>query len=186
MASLHLGDSRYTGQTVYALITNQDGQHHSTAGGGSFATYDGANYSTYVITMTEQSNGGKNGHFTGDVPVTVAAGAYYVEYRVRAGTSPSFTDEIIKLERFVWDGTVEVTLANVVENALTAARAEPTTAPAANASLVSKIGYLFAALRNKVNVEGDEKRFYRSASNTVLFSKTLADDGTIYSESDAA
>ncbi len=62
--------------------------------------------------------------------------------------------------------------------------AEPTGVPAATNTLVNKLSYLYMALRNKVTVTASAKTFYDDGDATE-WKKTLADDGTTYTEGEA-
>jgi len=68
---------------------------------------------------------------------------------------------------------------------LNTAQAEPTTAPAANATVLEKIAYLFAALRNKLTVTTSAKTLYDDAGDA-LWSKAVSDNGTTYTEDEGA
>jgi hypothetical protein len=72
-----------------------------------------------------------------------------------------------------------------VTDQFTAAQSEPTGAPAANESPLDKLAYVFAALRNKLTVTASAKTFFDDAGVS-MWSKTLADDGTTYSETEGA
>lgn len=61
--------------------------------------------------------------------------------------------------------------------------AEPTGVPAATASLAVKIGYFYAALRNKVTVTATKKIFFDD-SDASMWEKDLSDDGTTYTETE--
>ena len=61
--------------------------------------------------------------------------------------------------------------------------AEPTGVPAATDTLVTKLGYLYMALRNRVDVTSTKKTFYDDAG-TAEWEKDLSDNGTTYSESE--
>jgi hypothetical protein len=61
---------------------------------------------------------------------------------------------------------------------------EPTGVPAATASLAAKIGRLYMALRNGLEVTEDNKTFLDD-SGAAEWKKALADDGTTYSEGEA-
>jgi len=66
---------------------------------------------------------------------------------------------------------------------LVAAHAEPTGVPAANASPLDKVGYMFAALRNKVTVTSSKMQFFDDAG-VAMWEKDLTDDGTTYTETE--
>lgn len=61
--------------------------------------------------------------------------------------------------------------------------AEPTGVPAATISLATKIGWLFMALRNRLDVTATKKTFYDDGG-AAEWEKDLSDDGTTYSESE--
>lgn len=63
--------------------------------------------------------------------------------------------------------------------------AEPTGVPAATATLAAKVGRLYQALVSPDDVTANAKTFY-SFAGVALWKKTLADDGTTYSETAAA
>jgi hypothetical protein len=69
--------------------------------------------------------------------------------------------------------------AQVVDALATDTYAEPGQgAPAATATLAAKIGYLFKAFRNKVDMTTSELRIYNDDAATVDQKATLSDDGT--------
>lgn len=70
-----------------------------------------------------------------------------------------------------------------VEKLTTTAHSEPTGVPAANEAPIDKLGYLFMALRNQVDVTATKKTFYDD-SGAAEWEKDLSDDGTTYSESE--
>jgi hypothetical protein len=61
--------------------------------------------------------------------------------------------------------------------------AEPTGAPAATATISSKVGYLAMALRNKITVTSTSKTFFDDGG-AAEWSKVLTDDGTTYTEAE--
>ncbi len=78
------------------------------------------------------------------------------------------------------DGNVDTLISE-----LTTSVNEPTTAPAATAKVPDMLAYLYGALRNKVDVTASAKTFHNDAG-TALYSKSLSDDGTTYSEAEAS
>ncbi len=81
------------------------------------------------------------------------------------------------------DARIDVAQINAeVDTALgTSTYAEVSGAPAATATLADKIGYIYAALRNKITVTGASKTFYTDGGAS-LWSKVLSDDGSTYTE----
>lgn len=66
---------------------------------------------------------------------------------------------------------------------LDSAHAEPTGVPAANASPLDKLGVLYAALRNRVDVTATKKTFYDDGGSAE-WEKDLSDNGTTYTETE--
>jgi ActR/RegA family two-component response regulator len=77
----------------------------------------------------------------------------------------------------------EVAAIKAVTDLFIAARAEPTTVPVANETPLSKIDYIFAALRNRLDVTATKKKFYDDAG-VALWEKDLSDDGDTYTETE--
>ncbi len=73
--------------------------------------------------------------------------------------------------------------AEVVDALATDSYAEPTGVPAASATLAVKLGVLYMALRNRVDVTSTKMTFYDDGG-AAEFEKDLSDDGTTYSESE--
>ena len=90
-----------TGRTLYAVVRDTVGQVWN---GSAFETYAGGNWTTYAVTMAEETTGGSSGYYRGTFP-TVAAGVYSVEVRWRAGGSPALTDSVVGTGRLEWDGS---------------------------------------------------------------------------------
>lgn len=80
------------------------------------------------------------------------------------------------------DGIVDAI--KVVTDQIVAARSEPTGVPAVNEDPLTKLDYLFMALRNQVDVTATKKTFYDDGGSAE-WEKDLSDNGTTYSESEA-
>jgi len=89
--------------TLYTRIRNAAGLWWN---GASFEAYSAANYSDYVITMTEE---GDSGVYIADFPSAVTIGGTY-EYFVhlQAGGSPAEGDYVINTGKIDWTGAVSV------------------------------------------------------------------------------
>lgn len=72
--------------------------------------------------------------------------------------------------------------AEVLDVLTTDTFAEPTGVPGTTVSLSEKIGRIYQALRNKVDVTATKKTFHNNA-DTAIWEKDVSDDGTTYSES---
>lgn len=74
--------------------------------------------------------------------------------------------------------------AEIVDALATDTYAEPSGVPAATATLATKLGWLFMALRNQVTVTATKKTFFDD-SGAAEWEKDLSDDGTTYTETEA-
>ena len=101
--------ARYTsGNTLYAvLIKGSNGQVYN---GSSFENPTAANWTTYAVTMTEQST---TGLYYGNFPSSQAAGRYDVLVVLRAGGSAATTDALVAQAAIDWTGTAELSLAAI-------------------------------------------------------------------------
>ena len=63
---------------------------------------------------------------------------------------------------------------------------EPTSPPAATASLEAKINWLFLIFRNKKTVTASEQKFHAEDASTVVGKETLTDDGTTMTKGETA
>lgn len=79
----------------------------------------------------------------------------------------------------------EISDIKVVTDLLNSAQVEPTGAPSVNPTPLEKLARLYQALRNKITVTGSSKTFYDNSA-VALWSKTLSDDGTTYSEQEGS
>ncbi len=75
-------------------------------------------------------------------------------------------------------GNVVGSVATVTD--LTAALAEPTAVPAANASIVNKINFMAALQRNKVTVTATTQSLRNNTDSGDIASSTVSDDGTTF------
>ncbi len=66
------------------------------------------------------------------------------------------------------------------------ATTEPTSPPAATATLEAKINWLFLLFRNKKTVTDTEQKFYADDASTVVGKETLSDDGTTMTKGETA
>jgi hypothetical protein len=72
----------------------------------------------------------------------------------------------------------------VVTDATNSAQSEPTGVPAANATPLVKLAWLFMALRNKLEITATDKTFYDDGG-AAEWKKGVSDDGTTYAETEA-
>jgi hypothetical protein len=89
-----------SGLTLYAVLLNSVGQVWN---GSAFEAYNGANWTSYDIALTEAGAG----IYLATMP-TVALGAYTYAVYERAGASPATTDTLRGTGSILWDGDSEV------------------------------------------------------------------------------
>lgn len=93
-----------SGRTLYAHILNRTGQRFKVS---DFEDYAAANYSSYVITLTEQ---GSTGIYTAALPSAITqAGTYEAIFYLQSGGSPATGDQIIGTARIVLTSTGAMT-----------------------------------------------------------------------------
>lgn len=103
---------------------------------------------------------------------------------ILADTNELQTDDVPGLIAALNDLSAAQINAEMVDVLSTDTFAEPTGVPSATTTLATKIGYLYMALRNRVDVTATKKTFYDDGG-VAEFEKDLSDDGTTYSESEA-
>lgn len=96
-------DYSVSGLNLYAISTDSTGKIWN---GAAFEAINSANWTTYAISMTEEST---SGIYSASVPA-FAAGLYGISVRQRAGVSPATTDVTIGSGMLNWSGTAEVVL----------------------------------------------------------------------------
>ncbi len=89
-----------TGSNVYAVVLNATG---GIWNGAAFETPTLANWTTYAVTLTEQST---TGLYQGDFPAAIVAAGWYSSLGyLRAGGSAASTDTVIWSDRIPWAGS---------------------------------------------------------------------------------
>jgi hypothetical protein len=160
-----------TGLTLYAMVENTTGQIWN---GTAFEDPVSANWGDYDIPMTEQAT--STGIFRADMPAA-AAGTYSYIIRSQEGASPAVDDIVMGSSSFfAWDGSAIVSLGTL--------RSEPGQGtPAAIASLIEKIDYLYKNWRNRKVQSGltpntGTWELYADDEVTVDQKAAVSDDGT--------
>jgi hypothetical protein len=125
------------------------------------------------------------------VNVVNAAGTAWASGAI---TAASIASDAITAAKVAADVTTEfqsglataASIATEIADALAAdTHGEPTGVPAATATLVAKVGYLYMALRNGLEVTASAKTFLDD-SGAAEWEKALSDDGTTYAEDEAS
>ena len=128
-----------------------------------------------TITMAEATNA--KGRYTGTIPVApTAVGSFTVVMRVDG--TPIGVYENITL---VGDPEEVAIRDTVVDGNLVTLASDPSGVPPDSANFFEKIGWLFAALKNRITVDSGKKIFH-DASNVAQWEKDVSDTGTTYTE----
>ena len=174
-------DSAYTGtpptaEAIADAVLDEDMTAHQTTGTLGQAIGDpGANTKTLYAALIDDATGAS---VTADV-ATVDTVVDGIQTDLDNGT-----DGLGAIKTAVDACATPAEVNTEVQDVLnTDAHAEPTGVPAANESLGTKIGYLFMALRNRVDITSTKKTFYDDGG-AGEWEKDLSDDGTTYSESE--
>lgn len=103
-----------------------------------------------------------------------------------ADTNELQSDDVPGLIAALNDLSAAAVNAEVVDALATDTYAEPTGVPAATTALATKIGFLYMALRNQLDVDTGTgfKEFYDDGG-AIEWKKAISDDGTTYSEGEA-
>lgn len=94
-----------SGLTLYAVLISSTGQIWN---GAAFEAYNGANWTSYDITLTEAGAG----IYLGNMPAAAAGMYSYIAYE-QAGVNPATTDTIRGNGSLAWNGTAEVKLSDL-------------------------------------------------------------------------
>lgn len=98
-------DRTFTGESLYAIITNSASQIWN---GVEFVTPTPVNWSTYAVMMTEVDG---TGYYKADFPAgIVTAGEYGISIRKQLGGAPFPTDTLVGEGSLYWTGTEEEVL----------------------------------------------------------------------------
>src|ERR1043166_5470612 len=101
-----------TGSTLYVIILRaSDGQVWN---GSAFEALAAANWTTYAVTMTEQST---TGIYYGTMPSGISSsGVYHAWVFKRAGGSAATTDSLVGQQDLDWTGSADLGLYRVVDS----------------------------------------------------------------------
>lgn len=195
----YLGN-RAVGSTVYVPFTTHDKDGGAVAPSSALEAADVRIYKDGSATQRSSANG-----ITMTSPFDSVVGLHMLAIDLSDDTDSGFyaagshydvilvPDETVDSETVVsviasFDIGVPADLtaainAQVLDVLNTDTFAEPSGVPGATVSLVTKIGYLYMALRNKVTVSSTKKTFFDDG-DAAEWEKDLSDDGSTYTESE--
>jgi hypothetical protein len=174
--------SAIAGSTDYATIHNASGQYWN---GTSFETFNGANWSNYIIALTEDRSGSNGtGYYKANFPSSIVAGRYTFTFYQQVGGSPALGDPTIGSGGpMYWTGANEDQGSAVTVLSLLNATAMPelSTVPGPTPSMFQALMLLYMSLRNLHTASGSQEVITNSAGSTVT-TAALSDNGTVYTK----
>lgn len=182
MAAIIELTSATAGSTDYAVIQNASGQRWN---GTSFETFNGANWSNYVIALTEDRfSGNGSGYYKATFPSTIPAGRYTFTFYQQNGGSPAFGDPTIGSGGpMYWTGANEDQGSSVTVLALLNGTAIPelSTIPGPTPTVFTALMLLYMSLRNNHTASGSQEVICNDVGTTVT-TASLSDSGTVYTK----
>lgn len=182
--------------TGFDLQTATQAVNVTTWSGTAVATPDTAGYPK--VTIKDGTGTGEIDTTSGGVALSAGQEIEVADADLRAALGMAAADLDTQLDAIVADtnelqtdwangGRLDVLIDAIkaATDLLNSAQAEPTGVPAANETPLDKLAYVFMMLRNQVTVTADNKTYHDDAGNAE-FKKGLTDNGTTYTEAEAA
>ena len=170
------------GSTNYATIHNASGQYWN---GTSFESFNGANWSNYVNSLTEDRYSSLgSGYYKGNFPSSITAGRYTFTFYQQEGGSPAFGDPTIGSGGpMYWTGANEDQGSIVTVLSLLNATAIPelTSIPGPTPSLFQALMLLYMSLRNSHTASSSQEAITNDAGSSIT-TAALSDNGTTYTK----
>jgi hypothetical protein len=134
---------------------------------GSVTGNVGGNVGGNVVGSTASVTGNVGGNVTGSVGSVAAGGVTAASFAAGAIDAAAIATDAVDADALAADALAEIN-AEVVDTLNTDTYAEPGQgAPAATASLVAKIGYMYKFMRNKITNDGSTIKVYNDAGAVV-------------------
>lgn len=172
--------SAIPGMTVYAVINNPSGQRWN---GTAFETFNGANWSNYVVTMNEDRYSSQGtGYYKATFPSSIVAGRYTFTFYQQLGGSPAIGDPTIGSGGpMYWTGSNEDQGTVITTLSLLNATAIPelSSLPGVTPTLFQALMLLYMSLRNEHTATASQETIKNDAGSTIT-TASLSDDGTTY------
>jgi hypothetical protein len=182
MAAIIELTSATPGSTDYATIHNGAGQYWN---GTSFESFNGANWSNYVSTVTEDRSGAVgSGYYKGTFPPAISPGRYTFTFYQQVGGSPAVGDPTIGSGGpMYWTGANEDQGTFVTELALLNGTAMPelTSIPGPTPTMWQALMLLYMSLRNLHTASGAQETICNDAG-AGFTNAALSDNGTVYTK----
>lgn len=102
-----------SGNTLYAVIRNQDGQVWHVAG-ETFENWGTGGHTAddYDIALADSDGS----HYIGDFDTHISGGSYSIQIFRQAGTYPASTDTLVSSRPILWTGSGELTATKILAN----------------------------------------------------------------------
>jgi hypothetical protein len=174
--------SAIAGSTNYAVINNPSGQRWN---GTSFESFNGANWSAYVVALTEDRfSGNGTGYYKAVFPLTIPAGRYTFTFYQQVGGSPALGDPTIGSGGpMYWTGTVEDQGSAITVLAFFNATImnELTSLPSSTPTLYQAMMLMYMSLRNQHLATASQESICNAAGASIT-TAPLSDNGTTYTK----
>lgn len=174
--------SAISGSTNYGTIHDASGRYWN---GSSFETFNGSNWSNYIVAVTEDRSGGNGtGYYKGTFPTAITAGRYTFTFYQQQGGSPALGDPTIGSGGpMYWTGANEDQGLSVTGLALFNATAMPelTGIPGATPSLFQALMLVYMSLRNAHLATSSQETISNDAGSAIT-TAALSDNGTTYTK----
>jgi hypothetical protein len=180
---INWGDFQNNNQTVYLFFPTLIGQDaEPIAGAGSPAVELYKDNSDTPITTGQtlslvNSNAGAY-KLAIELGEAYGSGDYGVYWSAGTADGIPITDRLI--------GVLSIGRYAAAEDITEAALAEPTSVPAANATLADKVSWIFAYFRNRVTSTESARVLYADDGTTVLGTEVLDDDDTTFDKGEVS
>lgn len=182
MAAIIELTSATPGSTDYAVINDLAGKRWN---GTAFETFNGANWSNYVIALTEDRSGANGtGYYKAVFPAAIVPGRYTFTFYQQAGGSPAFGDPTIGSGGpMYWTGANEDQGIVVTGVALLNATAIPelTGIPGPTPTVMQALMLLYMSLRNQHLATAVLETISNDAG-TPITTAVVGDNGTTYTK----
>jgi len=175
-AATTINNRSWKGGATYTLDSNCKLSHEVLAGGGTTITTGGA---------TEVEVRGVTRSLTVTMSAAEAVQFVGVTGPITLNGTTTATVNIYGVTGIVTDNTTAATVTQDSNGRelLDGARGEASGVPAVNETPLTKLDYLFMALRNELRITATKKTFYDDGGSAE-WEKDLTDDGTTYTESE--
>lgn len=172
-----LGGTSPTAAQIADAVWGEAIADHSGTAGSTAESLNAAGGSgdPWVTALPASYTTGQAGHILGTV---LANSLYTMTGSVSAGVAAIPTDAA---STWTAIGSLQTAVSSAVyDQVFNTAASEPTSVPAANASIADKLGWLHITARNKATQNGSLQTVYADNGSTIISSASVSDDGDTF------